>query len=515
MKKALSLILVLVMALSLFAGCAPADNTTTTAGGNNEKPLQGTYDIKVWVADDHADLTKELIDKFNSTNEYGITINATIDPVGEGDVSANMTTDVAVGADLFTFPQDQTAVLVEAGALDALNTEAQTTVSAANASGVVSAATLGSKMYAYPMTADNGYFMYYDKSVIKESSVGSLEALIADCEAAGRNFNMQLEGSGWYTASFFFGAGCVSNWGTNSDGKFDSFNDTWKSDLGVIAAKGMQKLLTSSCYINSDKGVQEFDSAIKAAVVMSGTWDYETAKGILGDNMGVAKLPTFEVDGKTYQMGSFNGCKLIGVKPQSDAKKSAALHLLAQYLTNEESQMARFNALSWGPSNLNAQKNEAVLANPGLAALLAQSPYSVPQGQIPADWWTTAQTLATAIKEAKSDDDINAALQVYYDKLLLMANPATQLDADQWTVIGIGGKWNSGDDKLMTKQDDGTWKSNEAFELKAGDQFKIRRAGKWDNGEFGNGTENYTVAEDGTYYIVADVENKTITLVKA
>ena len=44
-------------------------------------------------------------------------------------------------------------------------------------------------------------------------------------------------------------------------------------------------------------------------------------------------MPSFEVDGTEYHMGSFNGFKLMGVKPQSDANKQAALHKLAQYLS--------------------------------------------------------------------------------------------------------------------------------------------------------------------------------------
>ncbi len=518
MKKALSIILALTLCLCLFAGCQPAEQTTTGAPAVD---LSGKYELKIWVAENHVALTEKLVKDFNASNDRGIEIVATVEPVGEGDAATQMVNDVEMGADLFTFAQDQTARLIAAGALAALGDQAKQVVTAANASGVVSAATAGDKMYAYPMTADNGYFMYYDKSVIKEESVGSMEALIEDCKAANRYFSFQLEGSGWYTASFFFGAGCVSSWATNDQGKFDTVNDTFNSEAGIIAAKGMQKLMQSGVY-NNASAVTEFDAALKSAIVISGTWDYEKALEILGDNMGVAKLPAFEVDGKTYQLGSFNGCKLLGVKPQTDTKKAAVTHLLAQYMTDEKAQLERFNELSWGPSNLNAQKNEAVQANPGLAALLAQSPFSVPQGQVPADWWTTAQTLATAILEAPAGDTaaFQAALDTYKAAIELMADPATQLDPEQWTVIGIGNAWNTGDDKMMTKQEDGTWKSDEAFELKAGDSFKCRKGGKWDE-QVGAGTgdpsndDNYVVAEDGKYYIVLDVENRTITLVAA
>ncbi len=515
MKRALSIIMVLAMCLCLFAGCKGSDETQAPA-----LDLTGTYKIKVWVAENHVDLTTQLIAKFNETNDRGIVIDATIEPVGEGDTATQVINDVEMAPDLYTFAQDQTARLILAGGLDELGSQAKATVTAANASGVVSACMSGDAMYAYPMTADNGYFMYYDKSVISEDQVGSLEKLIEACEAAGRYFSFELE-NGWYTASFFFGAGCVSSWTTNEKGLYTAVNDTFNSDKGIIAAKGMQKLLHSEMYLNSSKAA-DFEAAVPSAIVVSGTWDYETASGILGENLGVAKLPTFEVDGKPYQLGSFNGCKLMGVKPQQDARRAAALHLLAQFLTNEESQLARYEALSWGPANLKAQENEAVKSNPGLAALLAQSPYSVPQGQVHGDWWNIAVAAAVAFKNAEAGDEdaIKAALKTYEDAIKPLAVLENQKDPDAWFVIGAiaGSGWTN--DLPMTKQADGTWKSNEAYELAAGTEFKCRKGGQWAE-QVGAGTgpadndANYVVAEAGTYYIVLNVEARTITLVAA
>ena len=79
--------------------------------------LAGTYDIKVWVAEAAVELTKSQIAKFNETNTDGIVINATVEPVGEGEAATSMTTDVEAGADLYTFAQDQAARLINAGAL--------------------------------------------------------------------------------------------------------------------------------------------------------------------------------------------------------------------------------------------------------------------------------------------------------------------------------------------------------------------------------------------------------------
>ncbi|MBO4925856.1 MAG: extracellular solute-binding protein, partial [Clostridia bacterium] len=377
MKKFLAALLACVMALTIALPTFAED-----------VDLEGEYDVTIWVAEEIADLTRQQIENFNEDNSRGIIFNATVEPVSEADAATQMITDVEAGADIFCFAQDQFARLVQAGALARLGERASDFVTVNNAAGVVAAATTSDgAIYAYPLTADNGYFLYYDKSIIPDEDVDSLEAIIADCENAEKYFAFEMGTSAWYLASFFFGAGCVSEWTTDSDGQFIEVHDTFNSPQGLIAVKGMKKLVSSPYHLSSGSGA-EF--AQGAAVVVTGTWDYTTVEGILGDNMGVADLPSFEVDGQLYHLGSFNGCKLLGVKPQVDAVRAAALNQLALYLTGEKCQMERFEALAWGPSNIAAQASDAVQANPGLAALLAQSPYSIPQGQIHGSWWDIA-----------------------------------------------------------------------------------------------------------------------------
>ena len=510
MKKIISIILALVLALSMVA-CG------STEGGTD---VAGTYDIKVWVAEAVVDLTKTQIENFNKTNKMGIVINATVEPVGEGDVATSMTTDVEAGADIFGFAQDQTARLIQAGALNKLGEGAAKTVKENNDKASVTAVTSGDALYGYPLTSDNGYFMYYDKSVIKEDEIGSLEKLIAACEAAGKNFSFELENS-WYTVAFFFATGCVSEWQTDADGKFISVNDNFNSDLGKIAAEGMKKLVTSKCYVNSST-TADFAAAVPSAVVVSGTWNYENAKSLLGDNMGVAELPSFEVNGKTYHLGSFNGCKLMGVKPQSDAKRAAALNQLALYLTGEACQLERFTSVGWGPSNLKAQASDAVKAAPHLTALMAQNNYSRPQGQIHGSWWDIAKVIATSLKEGMAIDEALSNYQASMEALFTMSDEVLKA----WTVIGNLPASNWTDDLPMTEQADGTWKSNEAYDLTAESEFKVRQGKSWSNnyGMNDDGTPaldgpNATLAklgkEAGKYFVVLDPATGAISLIAA
>ncbi len=513
MKKTLAIVLALVMVLALVA-CSgktgtetPAPQTgTETKTDTSSSPLAGTYDITVWVGEAAVDLTKKQIDDFNKNNELGITFNAIVNGVSEATSADQMLVDVSVGADIYCFAQDQFARLVQGGALAELDAEAAKEVKAANDPGVVAAATTGDKMYAYPLTSDNGYFMYYDKTVIPEEDVDSLEKLIADCEAAGKYFAFETNTSAWYIASWFFATGCKSEWTTDDSGAFISVADDFNSDKGLIAVKGMKKLVDSKFHVSSSSG-DEFAS--DAAIVVTGTWNFEAIQKLLGDHMGVTDLPSFEVDGKEYHLGSFNGCKLMGVKPQSDSLRLLALQLLAEYLTDEARQMERFNELSWGPSNLNAQASEAVQNNPGLAALLKQNQYSRPQGQIHGAWWDIAKVIGDDVKAATDEAGLKQALQNYYDKISALFT-MTEEEKAAWSVIGAicGSNWDK--DFPMKEIEPGVWQS-EPMELHAGEEFKVRQGASWDVNygmkdgvTVAGGMDNAKVPADDVYTITID-----------
>ena len=504
MKKIIAMLLALVMMMSLVA-CGPKEPT------NGGEDLSGTYDVTLWVSesDGVAELTKTQIEAFMAANP-GIIINASVEGVTEADAGSKVIADVASAPDIYCFAQDQLARLVQAAALAPLGTNATNTVKTNNDAGSVAAASVAGTLYAYPMTSDNGYYMYYNTSIISAEDAESMEAIIAACEKAGLKFRYALENA-WYTASFFFATGCYSNWSMDTEGNYNNVNDNFNSAAGMAAMKGMQKLAQSACY---DSNADIFTDA---AVVITGIWNANAAAEHFGANLGATDLPSFTVDGQTYHLGSYTGNKLMGVKPQTDAKKQAVLHLLAQYLTNEECQMARYNKFQWGPSNLNAQSSEAVQSNISLAALAKQNNYGQPQGQIHGSWWDIAKLLGADAKAATSDADLQGALDDYTAAITGVLT-MTDEQKQAWGVIGgiCGTSWDT--DFPMTKVSEGTYESA-PLELKAGEEFKVRQGAAWDV-NFGvefNGA-NIVVEADGTYIVrlVWDgAQGGTVTLVPA
>lgn len=380
----------------------------------------GTGEIKVWVADNVVDFTNDQISKFIEANPQYSGYTFTVEPVGEGDAAGNMITDVQGGADIYAFAQDQIARLVTAGALEEVAPENVDAVKSQNDAGAVGAATVGSTLYAYPLTSDNGYFLYYDKSVVTDPS--SLEQIVADCEAAGKNFYMEIN-SGWYQTAFFFATGCDLSYDTDDSGAFTKANVTYASDNGVTALKKIIELKESKAFQNGSA----IGEATNCAAIVDGTWDSGAAQDLFGDNYACAKLPTFTgADGKTYQMSGFGGFKLLGVKPQDDELKLMVCDAVAAYLSSEEVQLARYEAVGWGPSNLNAQASDAVKADAALSALAEQLAFTIPQGQYPGDYWSLATSLGDSVitgelTSSSSDEDLMGALQSFQDTCISYA----------------------------------------------------------------------------------------------
>lgn len=321
-----------------------------------------------------------------------------------------MITDVEGGADIYGFAQDQLARLVSAGALMPITGDYATAVTTNNDAGAAAAATMSDTVFAFPLTSDNGYFLYYDKSVVTDPT--SLDAIVADCEKAGKNIYMEIN-SGWYQTAFFFGTGCTLTYDTDDAGNFTVCNADYASDNGVKALKGIINLHKSSSFVNGSSA----SSAPNIGAIVDGTWDAGALKDLLGDNYACTKLPSFTVDGTDYQLSGFGGFKLLGVKPQTDANKMAVCLAIANYLTGEECQIARYNAVAWGPSNLTAQQDSSVQSDEALSALAEQLAYTIPQGQYPNDYWTLATSLGDSIiagdYDNASDDDLMKALESF------------------------------------------------------------------------------------------------------
>ncbi len=404
-KKILAVTLATAMTLGTLAGCgntAKKEDATTTGGsGVNADAVQnlidateGTVKLTVWASEEDQDLTQQLIDDFKA--KYSdVSFDISLGTQSEAGTKDTVLTDIEAAADVYAFADDQINELVKAGALQEVVSNYTYDVKASNLAGAVEAASVDDKLYAYPMTADNGYFMFYDKSVFSEEDVKSLDKMIEVAEKAGKKIAMDFDS--WYLYSFFQGAGYTLT--LNDDG---SNSCTWNAEGATEVAQSIIDHTKSGVLVNMNDGDQATALAEGTlCACVNGTWRAETAEQAWGENYAATKLPTIKMGSKgDVQMASFSGYKLIGVNAYS--KNVGWAMLMAEFLTSEESQIKRFDARGLGPSNINAAASDAVQANPAIAALAAQAEFATPQ-RVGANYWAPAQTLGFTLAAGNPD----------------------------------------------------------------------------------------------------------------
>lgn len=415
--RILAIALVIVMALTTLVACP-------------EPPVDGEktkYTLTVWGAEEDQAMLKAMCDayaKANPQNEYKFLFGVQ----SEADAADKVLNDVESGPDVYSFASDQINKLFAAGALARVGGEAERNVIANNTPGSIDAASFKingeDQLWAYPMTGDNCYFVYYDKRVFTEESLlASLDSMLDTAAAAGKTVHFKLNDDGWYLSSFFF---------ANPDLKYEVTYDDAMVEQSVSInfneAGGLEAMKAIRNYVAHDSlVVQTDDSKIiaaftkgSAAAAVTGTWNRKAISDLLGENMGVCKLPTVMIAGEQTQLSGFMGYKLVGVNGFSKNKGEA--HKLAEWLTNEQNQLIRFQQRGFGPTNKNLASLPEVLNDPVISVVLEQGQFNRPQKSVPGNYWTPMGSLITPLVTAKADgtyaDITDEKLQEYLDALV-------------------------------------------------------------------------------------------------
>lgn len=430
-KKVLALGLVGAMAISM-AACGKTSSSTDNGGSGNAGTSNETVSLRVWGGEEDQNLLKELVEKFKTTypdQKFNIEIGVE----SESTAKDTILTDVEAAADVFAFASDQIVDLNNAKALAniedmdaALQNYAKKSIAdvkAANGEGSVEAASIDGKLMAFPMTGGNGYFLYYDSSVISEEDAATWDTLLAAADKAGKKVGMTLA-SGWYDASFFYGAGFTT--GLNDDGTTAiDFNGTSKDGYtGVQVTQSMLNIASNKAFMAiADGDISNQIAGGTLAAVISGTWDADNAQKVFGDGYAATKLPTYTLNGKQVQQGSVSGYKFIGVNAYS--KNVGWATVLAEFLTNEESQTTRFEQRQLAPTNKKVAASDEVAKNVAIAASGAQDAYGVIQ-TVSAKYWDPAKTFGEMIAQGSLSATDEKAIQEALDTMVEGAKAAIE-----------------------------------------------------------------------------------------
>ena len=399
------LILPLCLAVLLLASCANEE-----APPEPERTDSGPVELTVWGGEEDEALLEEIFASFQSRYAGEASFHITYQAQSESSCKDALLGDLEGGADVFAFADDQVAALAAAGALDPVENAQE--IRSASLSAAADAASVDGTLFAYPLTADNGYFLYYNKAYFSPEDVQSMDRLLAAAERAGGFFSMDWT-SAWYVYAFFGNTGLEV--GLNDDGltNYCTWNAADGPIRGVDVAQAMLDIAASPAF--SSRTDTEFLAGVQDGSIIagiSGVWNAVAIQEVWGEDMGAARLPTYTCAGQEVQMASFSGCKLIGVNAYSQNPEWAAR--LAEHITSEANQRLRFQLRGQGPANVRAAASPEVQASPAIAALLAQSEFSQLQ-RVGGKFWDPVSEFAGSCALGNPS---GASLQAQLDRMV-------------------------------------------------------------------------------------------------
>lgn len=463
--------------LKAVAAVALAGATISLASCNS-----GFNGILIWGPEEHEELYKEAIAAYKADHPE-LKVDVRFAAQGDAGANDNVGKDVESAGSIVTFPNDQLISLKRMGALSKLTDSSVQWAKANNVEASVEAGKIGDGYYAYPISADNGFVFLFNRDAFKDTSVWdstkdglkegyTFRDLYAALDERGAQAGHEKwangkviwpMGSAWYESGVFFATGgdyaveynekgeqikATCNFGYKMNGTEKDYTN------GLDAVRCMMNSITnedgtvSSHFTYTDDSDPAYNDYVSdhigngskaadeplAGVV---SWNNSAPREAWGEDYDVEVLPRLVAnckilggsDDNVYTWRSFSGFKLMGVNPYCAFARKAPeniqiLHELAQYLSGKEVSLKRYEATNLGPSNLEAQEDDAVKADKFLNALNEQYNLTDASGNnigfrvqdsTPSNFWTPIANFGKAVYEAVKNgktgsfDNINNA----------------------------------------------------------------------------------------------------------
>ena len=381
------------------------------------KAADDSVKFTIWVSEGDKPFANEVIKDFKAKNpdkKYQITV----DIQGINDVATRVLNDVEHAADVYAYSNDQLGKLIAGDALAQIAGERLERVKAANSEDSIASATVtvnGKEgVYGMPYT-DNTFFLYYDKSVLTETDVQTLDGILAKC-TGDKKFAFPMQ-DGWYTTSFYFGKNLGYEVQYDAGLAETSITCDFDSPTGEKVTQAIWELVKDN-RVKADADDSKitagfYDKSIIAAV--SGIWNKTTIQSYLGDNFAAAKLPSYTYakgteEEEQVQLVAFAGYKLLGVNNYSK-NKTAAMDF-AEFYTSRENQVKFFEKNGYLPTDETARQAEKVKSDICAQAITAQLSHSKTQKNVPTTMWNAMKGLGTAMITGAASNNFNLTEQL-------------------------------------------------------------------------------------------------------
>lgn len=348
MKKMLAVLMVGIIGAFILTGC-----------GNTEQSVSKEGDVEnirlmVWAPSGDQSKDKgewlqtccnafaKMHPEYNIQFVYGVADEAT--------AASQVAQDPEASADVFMYANDNLPVLTDAQAAAKFGGIYADQIREMNSEAVVNSVTSDGFIYGVPTTT-NTWFMYYDKRVFSEEDVKNLDTML---EKGVVSFPFT---NSWYLPAFYVGNGCS----LFEDGTVEEAGVDFAGEKAVEVTDYLIDLLANPNFVVDADGsgiAGMRDGSINA--MFSGSWEAGNIEEILGDNMGIASLPTYTLNGEEKQMMSYAGSKAVGVN--SSSKHMVAAIQLAIYLGSADAQRLHYELETVVPCNTD------LLNDPGIAS---------------------------------------------------------------------------------------------------------------------------------------------------
>lgn len=427
-KNSILCTLMCLVSLGSLASCGPKTSESTDTSKPDPTPakketlvLSGAEDQKTFVMGK----ANEYLKAQKLDSKYELTYTAHGEDLIDSEV-ADWTAETA--PDLYSFSCDKSTPLAAAGALATVPDEYADKLKTTLSETAYASATFNGDLVGYAYTASNGYFTYYDSSlagidaIVHDNKAGNIVDNIEDwlsyCEKNNKKFAYNLK-EAFYTVGALTTFGASFKVEYTRDGAVKKVTSDFASEKGMKAAKMMLKIMKSPAlvYTQDAPGVNDVAFCVNGAWALSN--DSEGNKSAYTDaKVKTTTLPNATIDKETKHIRSFAGTKLYGVNPSKSngkAERLNVLHGIANYLTSDDVQSARFDESQQAPSSKKVSAMDKVTSNAAVSALANQSADGLAQANLPGNIWSAPATFATWASENAtnevSDKDLMTQLQ--------------------------------------------------------------------------------------------------------
>ena len=343
------------LARAAAALCAGAMLLTGCGGTENAQQTAEKVRLMVWSPSEDQSQSSgqwlqtccerfaELHPEWDITFVYGV--------ADEASAATAVAQDPEASADVFLYANDTLTTMTDAKALAKFGGKYADELKATNSETLLDSLTMDGYIYGVPFTT-NTWYMYYDKRVFSEEDVKSLDAMLEKGVVSFPFVNS------WYLPAFYFGNGCT----LFGDGTQEELGADFGGENAVEVTEYLVDLAANPNFkIDQDgSGLAGLRDGSTHAI-FSGSWDAAAVREILGENMGVAALPTYTLNGEEKQMYSYAGSKAIGVNTSTDYMVQAVE--LAMYLGSAEAQQLHYELRGVIPCNTELNEDPAIAAD--------------------------------------------------------------------------------------------------------------------------------------------------------